>query len=567
MNTTSRGRRTRVAAIAIALGAVLGTSASAAAQSPQVIRFDGGGFDRAAAIATDSAGNSYVGGSSESPTSGNTFTVVKLGPDGGRRFTARYDGSRGGRGGSVTAIAVDAAGNVYAAGTILDGDIFGANVDILVVKFSPDGTQQWAQRYDGPARGSDFARAAVVDGAGNVYVTGASGSDPSDWVTLKFTRDGQLQWERRLSGPGPFSADQPADMAMLPDGNVVVTGVLQNTGDQITNDGETIAYDPLGGTVWRAHFTDTAISHEILSDLDVDAAGRIAVTGTTALNAAPELQVPPTPVTLRYDSHGNLLQRLAAGGDSIDVDPTGSFTVVAASSLMTGQAPTVTRFDAAGNRLWQTQLTLPSGEAFCTPEVADASTGEVTVAGTARTFCVGSSDYLTVRLGSDGREVFRHRFDGADDPDTGAPVGDEVAGLAIADGDVAVVTGTSWNGSLSSGGTASDIVTLRFAAGGTTPPPTVPEAPSQLTASALSRSQIQLRWRDNAANEDGFRIERCAGSHCTAFTQIAVVGPDATSFVDSGLTRNTTFSYRVRAFNAAGASSFSDPASARTLHL
>jgi hypothetical protein len=92
----------------------------------------------------------------------------------------------------------------------------------------------------------------------------------------------------------------------------------------------------------------------------------------------------------------------------------------------------------------------------------------------------------------------------------------------------------------------------------------VPAAPSQLSAGALSRSQIQLRWQDNAGNEDGFRIERCVGANCTAFTQIAVLGRDATSFVDGGRARNTTYSYRVRAFNAAGASSFSNRAAART---
>jgi hypothetical protein len=551
------------AAIALALGGVLATSASAAAQSPQVIRFDAGGFDRAAAIATDRDGNTFIGGSSESPASQNTFTVVKLGPDGSRRFTARYDGSRGGVFGSANAVAVDAAGDVYAAGYTSDGAIFGANLDILVVKLAPDGTQQWAQRYDGPARGRDTARAVVVDGAGNVYVTGSSSGNPSDWVTLKLTADGRLQWERRLSGAETFSADEPADMTLLPDGDVVVAGVTQNIGDQITNDGETVAYDPQGATVWRARFSDTAISHEILSDLDVDAAGRIAVTGTTALNASPELQVPPTPVTLRYDSRGTLLQRLPAGGDAIDVDPAGGIRVVAGSSFVTGEGPLVSAFDPAGTPLWQTRLTLSPSEFLVAPKLATASTGEVTVAGTARHFTAGlTDDYLTVGLAADGRELFRHRFDGRAES---SPVGDEVAGVAIAAGDVAMVTGTSWNGYPSSGGTATDMVTLRFAPGATTPPPPAPPAAaSQLTAAALSRSEIQLRWRDNADNEDGFRIERCVGSTCTTFTQVAVAGRDATGFVDSGLARNTTYSYRVRAFNDAGTSGFSNRATART---
>jgi Fibronectin type III domain len=103
-------------------------------------------------------------------------------------------------------------------------------------------------------------------------------------------------------------------------------------------------------------------------------------------------------------------------------------------------------------------------------------------------------------------------------------------------------------------------VTLRFPAG-TAPALT---APTQLDATALSSTQIRLRWQDNAGTEDGFRIERCAGTGCTAFSQIAVVGHDVTTYVDSGLARNAAYSYRVRAFNAGGASAFSNTATAKT---
>src|SRR5918997_5936659 len=114
----------RAGVVAVVVGAVLGLPAAAAWQDPQVFRFDGGGYDRAAGIATDGAGNSYVAGSAEPRREGQAFVVVKTGPDGARRWTARYDGSRGGVGGEARAVAVDAAGNVYAAGSISDGAVF-----------------------------------------------------------------------------------------------------------------------------------------------------------------------------------------------------------------------------------------------------------------------------------------------------------------------------------------------------------------------------------------------------------------------------------------------------------
>ena len=547
----------RAAAVAIALGAVLATSASASAQGPQVFRTDGGGRDSAAALATDRDGNSYIAASSESPAGGSTFAVVKLGADGTRRFTARYDGSLGGFDGAARDVALDAAGNVYAAGSVHDGVIFSQNHDYLVVKFAPDGTQRWARRYDGPAHVSDQARALTVDGAGNVYVTGSSQDRGTDWATLKFSPDGALQWERRISG-ADASDDFPADLALLPGGNVVVTGVTQNRGDGFTNDAETVVYDPQGTIVWRARFTDTALSHEVVFNLDVDATGRIAVAVTSAPTASPETGE-ETPVTLRYDSRGALLQTIRAGGYSVDVDPAGN--VYVAGFFFEPSFASVAKYDAAGNRVWSTPLRAGANEFLAIPRVAADSTGAVTMAGTARDLSVGDDDYLTVRFAADGRELSRHRFDGGGTFGNG----DQVAAVAIGAGDAALVAGTSFGG----GASSPDIVTLRFAAGATPPPPpppppAAPAAPSQLEAAAISRREIRLRWRDNAGDEDGFRIERCAGSGCTAFAQVAVLGPDATSFVDSGLARNTTFRYRVRAFNAAGASAFSNTASAQT---
>ena len=74
-----------------------------------------------------------------------------------------------------------------------------------------------------------------------------------------------------------------------------------------------------------------------------------------------------------------------------------------------------------------------------------------------------------------------------------------------------------------------------------------PIAPTNLVATATSPSQIALTWRDNSTNEEVFKVERCAGTGCTAFIDIATLPANTTSFQDQGLTAGTSYTYRVRA--------------------
>ena len=91
------------------------------------------------------------------------------------------------------------------------------------------------------------------------------------------------------------------------------------------------------------------------------------------------------------------------------------------------------------------------------------------------------------------------------------------------------------------------------AVGGGSPLDTIaPSAPGTLSATASGSSQVNLAW--GAATDNvgvsGYRVERCAGSACTTFAEVAT--PTGTSFSNTGLTANTSYSYRVRAADAAG---------------
>ena len=79
-----------------------------------------------------------------------------------------------------------------------------------------------------------------------------------------------------------------------------------------------------------------------------------------------------------------------------------------------------------------------------------------------------------------------------------------------------------------------------------------PAAPTGLTATPVSPTQINLVWTDNATNETGYRIEQSTDN--VNFTQMFIPMPGATNFTNGDLVPGTKNYYRVRALNATGVS-------------
>jgi hypothetical protein len=157
-------------------------------------------------------------------------------------------------------IAVDGDGNVYATGyfrgTFTDQGItvtsIGA-VDIILLKYDPDGVLLWARNAGGPS--DDAAYGIDCDKAGNVYITGLySGlaifgtelvSNPEPDGTLlpfhfvaRYSPDGDLVWVRTVSVPMatatyPFSIGYAVKLDRS--GDLIVVGEYSNTNEDTLN--------------------------------------------------------------------------------------------------------------------------------------------------------------------------------------------------------------------------------------------------------------------------------------------------------------------------------------------
>lgn len=89
---------------------------------------------------------------------------------------------------------------------------------------------------------------------------------------------------------------------------------------------------------------------------------------------------------------------------------------------------------------------------------------------------------------------------------------------------------------------------------------TVPAAPTNPVATTFTGGVMRVSWTDQSRVELEFRVERHAPGG--SFAHVGTVPGDIVVFQDTGLTPGVTYTYRIRACNAAGCSAYSPETSA-----
>jgi uncharacterized delta-60 repeat protein len=237
------------------------------------------GEDYAAALKVDGSGNVYVTGQGEVGGQGYNYVTVKYNTAGAQQWVASYDGTTGDD--KAYSIAVDVSGNVYVTG---ESDGGGSLSDYATVKYNSAGVQQWASRYNGPGNNIDQAKSVAVDGGGNVYVTGNSkhgaALETMDYATIKYNPAGVQQWVQRYNGQYDGS-DAANSIVVDGSGNVYVTGESQFTATDY--DYITIRYSSSGVEQWN-QFYNAADSYDRAQSIALDGSGNVYVTGYSVGN-------------------------------------------------------------------------------------------------------------------------------------------------------------------------------------------------------------------------------------------------------------------------------------------
>jgi hypothetical protein len=307
--------------------------------------------DRAWDIALDSAGNIVAtGGTITDRSVGWDFLTAKYTPAGETLWLRRLD-LQWHADDKPAALAI-APGDCPVVAGAAHRPAPRTDWDIAVVRYSPAGETLWARYWDGAASADDFATDVTV-GGGAVYVLGRTVTTrpATDIVLLKFTLDGTLAWSRTIDGPAA-GTDFAAHLEYRA-GRVFIGGTV--TGTASSYDWCVAAFDTSGRRLWLRQW-DAAGRADILESFCLDGNGNIVATGhstgpTGGIDAV-VLKLDPAGTVLwsrRWNGEDNSADR----GYRVTTGPDGAVTVAANSVGASGFPELVLLgYSPSGDTLW-----------------------------------------------------------------------------------------------------------------------------------------------------------------------------------------------------------------------
>ena len=410
-----------------------------------VARYDGssGNNDFVQAVAVDRSGNVFETGYAKESASGSyDYVTLKYDPNGKLLWRAVYD-SGAGRSDQAAALVLDDSGNVYVTGSSQLNEDFGASGwDFLTLKYDSSGTQVWASRFNGTGNDDDIASAIALDRKGNILVTGKSmnAAGKFQYATVKYDKAGNELWVQNYAGPAA-TEDDPNSLAVDNNGNIYVTG--QSKGDGSDFDYATIKYSPEGAQLWTARYNGPSNSVDQASKVVVDSAHNVYVTGASKGSGTnydyATLKYSPAGVQLwvaRYNGASSGVDKAT----DLAVDANGNVFVTGSSEVSSGKSDYATiKYSPEGVQLWAQRYDGPNAGDDDANALALDANGDVYVTGQSKGSGTGY-DFATVKyLGGDGTQAWVARLNST------ANVNDTAVALALDDQFNICVAGEAYN--------------------------------------------------------------------------------------------------------------------------
>lgn len=405
--------------------------------------------DIVTSMTVDNQGNVYVTGFSKGNLTGKDIATIKYNSSGQQIWAARYDNA--GKDDAANAITVDAAGNVFVTGYTTGLASF---KDFITIKYSSSGNLLWNSMYNGKGNDDDLSSAVAVDGLGNVFVTGYSVglTSSEDYLTIKYNSAGTEQWINSYDNPDMDDIDIANSMILDGTGNIYVTGY--SIGNGSAEDYATVKYNSAGNEVWVRRYNGTGNDYDITTGIAADGSGNIIVTGYSSGSSSAEDYA-----TVKYDPQGNSLWVNRYNGSSnsydistsIDADDLGNVYVTGYSyDDLTSEDYATIKYSPEGQQEWVSKYNGAGGDFDIATSIKSDIKGDIYVTGYSYDFN-SKENYATVKYNSSGVEQWTEIYNGASN-------GSDLASTLFSDiNDNIYVTGYSYDGPNS-----VDYVTLKY---------------------------------------------------------------------------------------------------------
>ena len=356
------------------------------------------GGDYSNALFIDHLGNVYITGRADYGPSYSDIVTIKYSPDGVQQWLARFGGP-GNYLDEGLKLTVDNSGNVFVTGKSVTS---GTDFDIIVLKYNSAGALQWNAVYEGAANGDDYAVGIVLDNSGNIYVGGGSGGLTSglDIIVVKFNPDGTQNWVKTYNGAGN-GGDAVVSLKIDPSGNIVAAGYT-DMGSVQKHNFITIKYDQSGNVLWMSQYNGSSNLLDVATDMTIDANSNIYVTGATTNYIGTRLD--SNYVTLKYNPSGQLQWAVIYDGINSSLDISRSIHVDASSNVYisgsskgAGTDDIVTiKYNPNGGLLWLMSYDGPGNQSDFSSSVVADNSGNAYVTG--RSMGSGTDfDYATLK--------------------------------------------------------------------------------------------------------------------------------------------------------------------------